>query len=81
MTTSVIIPKSGMGISEGTLERWLKQEGDTVTKGEIIAEVETAKAMVEIEAPISGVLVKIVLDEGEEAEVLSEIAVIEEQDA
>lgn len=78
MTTKVIIPKAGMGTTEGTITQWLKKEGDTVTQGELIVEVETAKAIEEIEAPVSGILSKILLDEGETADVYTEIAEIEE---
>lgn len=78
MTKSVIIPKSGMGITEGEVVRWLKAEGDRVSEGEVIAEVETAKATIEIEAPASGVLAKILVREGENAEVNTEIATIED---
>ena len=78
MTKSVIIPKSGMGITEGEVVRWLKAEGDRVSEGEVIAEVETAKATIEIEAPASGVLAKILVREGENAEVNTKIATIED---
>jgi pyruvate dehydrogenase E2 component (dihydrolipoamide acetyltransferase) len=53
---TIIMPKMGDAMEEGTLVRWLKQEGDTVQEGEPIAEIATDKATVEIEAPISGVL-------------------------
>jgi pyruvate/2-oxoglutarate dehydrogenase complex dihydrolipoamide acyltransferase (E2) component len=78
MTTKVLIPKAGMGTVEATIAQWLKAEGDQVTEGEIIVEVETAKAIEEIPAPVTGVLTKILLAEGETAEVHTEIAVIEE---
>jgi pyruvate/2-oxoglutarate dehydrogenase complex dihydrolipoamide acyltransferase (E2) component len=68
-----------MGISEGTIARWLKREGDAVTEGEIIVEVETAKAMEEVPAPVSGVLARILLAEGETAEVHTEIGLIESE--
>lgn len=80
MTTKIIIPKPGMAITEATIAKWLKAEGDTVTKGEVIVEIETAKAIEEVESPVSGILTKILLPEGEEAEVHTEIAVIEEND-
>jgi pyruvate/2-oxoglutarate dehydrogenase complex dihydrolipoamide acyltransferase (E2) component len=76
-TTRLIIPKSGMGIEEGTVLRWLKKAGERVEKGEPIVEIETAKATQELEAPASGVLVQILLREGESAAVNTEIAVIE----
>ena len=78
MTIKVIIPKAGMGTTEGTIAEWHKKEGDSVEKGELLVEVETAKAVQEIEAPISGVLKKILLDEGETGDIYAEIAEIEE---
>ena len=78
MTVEFKIPKSGMGITEGTILKWLKAEGDTFTKGEVIVEIETAKAVEELEAPFSGTVQKILLQEDEEAEVLTTIALIEE---
>lgn len=80
MTTKVILPKSGMGIEEGTVLQWLKAEGDRVTQGEPIVEIETAKATQEVEAPVSGRLAKILLAQGETAAVNTEIALIEEGD-
>jgi pyruvate/2-oxoglutarate dehydrogenase complex dihydrolipoamide acyltransferase (E2) component len=78
MTTKVNFPKSGMGIDEGTVIRWLKTAGEKVKKDEIIVEIETAKAMQEVEAPVSGTLVKILVAEGESATVNTYIAEIEE---
>lgn len=79
MTTKVNLPKSGMGIEEGTVIRWLKAEGDKVEKGEPLVEIETAKATQEVEAPVSGTLVKILLAQGETAAVNTDMALIEEQ--
>jgi pyruvate/2-oxoglutarate dehydrogenase complex dihydrolipoamide acyltransferase (E2) component len=67
-----------MGIEEGTARRWLKAVGDEVRKGEVILEIETAKALQEIEAPVSGTLLTILLAEGETAAVNTPVAVIEE---
>jgi pyruvate/2-oxoglutarate dehydrogenase complex dihydrolipoamide acyltransferase (E2) component len=78
VTTKVNLPKSGMGIEEGTVSRWLKAVGDKVEKGEPIVEVETAKALQEVQAPISGTLVEILVAEGREAAVNTAIAIIEE---
>jgi len=61
---TIIMPKMGDAMEEGTLVRWLKQEGDTVNEGEPIAEIATDKATVEIEAPASGVLRGISVPEG-----------------
>jgi pyruvate/2-oxoglutarate dehydrogenase complex dihydrolipoamide acyltransferase (E2) component len=78
MSTSVVLPKWGMGLEEGTVRRWLKNAGDRVEKGEPIAEVETAKATQEIEAPVSGALTEILVAEGQIVPVNTEIAVIDE---
>ena len=78
MTIEFKIPKSGMGITEGTILKWLKAEGDVFAKGEVIVEIETAKAVEELEAPFSGTVQKILLQEDEEAEVLTTIALLEE---
>lgn len=78
MTTKVNLPKSGMGIEEGTIIRWLKAVGDQVQKGELIVEIETAKALQEVAAPVRGTLVKILVAVGETAAVNSAIAMIEE---
>lgn len=77
MTTKIVLPKSGMGIEEATVVRWLKAEGELVKQGEALVEIETAKATMEVEAPASGTLVKILLAEGESAAVNSDIGVIE----
>jgi pyruvate dehydrogenase E2 component (dihydrolipoamide acetyltransferase) len=63
-------------MEEGLIVRWLKHEGDTVSEGEAICEVETEKTTDEIQAPASGVLLKIVHTEGEAVPVNAVIAVI-----
>jgi pyruvate/2-oxoglutarate dehydrogenase complex dihydrolipoamide acyltransferase (E2) component len=78
MSVNVNFPKSGMGIEEGTARRWLKAVGDKVRQGEVIVEIETAKAVQEVEAPVSGTLVRILLEEGATAPVNTPIAVIDE---
>lgn len=78
MTTRIVLPKSGMGIEEGTVLRWLKNVGDRVRQGEPLVEIETAKATQEVEAPCSGILLEILLPEGKTATVDSDIAIIED---
>jgi pyruvate/2-oxoglutarate dehydrogenase complex dihydrolipoamide acyltransferase (E2) component len=78
MSTKMVLPKWGMGIDEGTVTKWLKAVGERVQQGEPIVEIETAKATQEVEAPVSGVLVKILLAEGETAAVNTDIAEIDE---
>ena len=77
MITKVIMPNVGMGTTEGTIEKWHKREGEAVIEGELLVEVETAKAVQEVEAPATGTLTKILLPEGETVEVNAEIAMIE----
>jgi pyruvate/2-oxoglutarate dehydrogenase complex dihydrolipoamide acyltransferase (E2) component len=78
MTTKVNLPKWGMGLEEGTVLRWLKTVGERVEKGEAIVEIETAKATQEVEAPVSGTLVSILVAEGQSAPVNTAIAEISE---
>ncbi|MCK4300162.1 MAG: 2-oxo acid dehydrogenase subunit E2, partial [Planctomycetes bacterium] len=60
----VLMPKLGQTMEEATVARWLKQEGDTVTRGEVLLEITTDKATLEVESFHSGVLRKIVAPEG-----------------
>jgi 2-oxoisovalerate dehydrogenase E1 component len=55
----IIMPFGDLTVSEGKVVRWAKQVGDKVSAGELVAEIETDKAVVEIEAPIAGVLARI----------------------
>lgn len=59
------MPKLGMDMEEGIVATWLKAEGDNVEKGEPIAEIETDKSSVEVESPLSGIVLKIYSPEGE----------------
>ncbi len=70
------MPKMGDGMEEGTINVWLKVEGDTVTSGEPIAEVETDKANVEIAAYETGILTKIIVQVGQTVPVGDVIAII-----
>ena len=76
MTTEVVLPKWGMGIEEATVVRWLKSVGEKVSKGEPLAEIETAKSVQELAAPVDGTLVRILLPENESAAVNTVIAEI-----
>jgi pyruvate/2-oxoglutarate dehydrogenase complex dihydrolipoamide acyltransferase (E2) component len=79
VTRKVLIPKVGMGTAEGTIAKWLKTEGSLVSEGEVIVEIEAAKAIEEVHAPCTGILTKILLAEGETADVSTAIALIDEQ--
>jgi pyruvate dehydrogenase E2 component (dihydrolipoamide acetyltransferase) len=76
LATDVIMPALGVAQEKGTLLNWLKAEGQSVTKGEPLMEVETDKATVEIEAPASGILTNVTASVGDEVPVGNRIAVI-----
>ncbi|QDY09900.1 2-oxoglutarate dehydrogenase, E2 component, dihydrolipoamide succinyltransferase [Micromonospora sp. HM134] len=76
MPVSVTMPRLGESVTEGTVTRWLKQEGETVEVDEPLLEVSTDKVDTEIPSPAAGVLSRIVVGEDETAEVGSELAVI-----
>ena len=78
MATDVIMPSLGFDMTEGRLARWLKNEGDPVEKGQAIAEIETEKATVEIEAAVSGILARTIVQAGETVPVGTVIGVIVE---
>jgi pyruvate dehydrogenase E2 component (dihydrolipoamide acetyltransferase) len=64
MAINILMPALSPTMTEGTLARWLKKEGDTVTAGDVIAEIETDKATMEVEAVDEGVLGKILVPDG-----------------
>ncbi len=70
----ITMPKMGFDMQEGTIVRWLKKPGDEVRRGEPIAEIETDKVTIEIEAFESGTLTEIVVQEGQSAPVNAVIA-------
>jgi pyruvate dehydrogenase E2 component (dihydrolipoyllysine-residue acetyltransferase) len=65
VATEVILPRLGQGMESGTIVRWLKAEGEPVTKGEPLFELDTDKVTQEVEAEAAGVLLKIAVAEGE----------------
>ena len=78
MATNVVMPQMGYDMREGTVVRWYKQEGETVDRGEVIADIETDKATVEFEAYTGGVIGRIVAQEGIAVPVGNLIAIITE---
>ena len=64
MPTNILMPALSPTMTEGTLARWLKKEGDAVRSGDVIAEIETDKATMEVEAVDEGVLGKILVGDG-----------------
>jgi pyruvate dehydrogenase E2 component (dihydrolipoamide acetyltransferase) len=78
MATRIIMPQGGQDITEGVVVRWLRKEGDPIRKGEVICEVETEKAVFEVESPSDGVLLKIIAAEGTRVPVYAVIGVVGE---
>jgi pyruvate dehydrogenase E2 component (dihydrolipoamide acetyltransferase) len=74
MPSSVIMPKTGMAMEEGRIVRWMKKPGDPVKTGEAIAEIETDKSTMELEAEADGVILAIVHADGETVPVSRVIA-------
>ena len=70
------IPKTESKVEEATLFKWYKKEGDKVVKGELVAEIETFKAAVEINSPAAGIIYKILIKEGETVPVNTVIAIL-----
>jgi pyruvate dehydrogenase E2 component (dihydrolipoamide acetyltransferase) len=76
MADIVTMPKLGFDMAEGTLVRWVKSEGEPVKKGDVLAEIETDKATVEVESSFSGVLARWLVEQGDVVPVSTPIAVI-----
>ncbi len=76
MADTVSMPKLGFDMAEGNLVRWLKKVNDPVEKGQVLAEIETDKATVEVESPYSGVVLQLVVEEGTSVPIGSPIAII-----
>lgn len=80
MATNVLMPALSPTMEEGTLAKWLKKEGDAVKAGDVLAEIETDKATMEVEAVDEGVLARILIGDGtENVAVNTPIAVITEE--
>jgi pyruvate dehydrogenase E2 component (dihydrolipoamide acetyltransferase) len=76
MSTKIYLPRLGESITEAVLGRWLKQPGDLVARGEVIAELETAKAMMELESPAKGTLLAVFQNPGDTVHLEELLAVV-----
>ena len=76
MAETISMPKLGFDMAEGLLVRWVKQVGETINKGDILAEIETDKATVEVESSASGVVLQLIVDQGTMVPVNAPIAII-----
>ena len=76
MAETINMPKLGFDMAEGLLVRWVKQVGETINKGDVLAEIETDKATVEVESSASGVVLSHIVDQGSIVPVNAPIAVV-----
>src|SRR4249920_3377018 len=72
----VVMPQMGVSVSEGTITRWLKQEGEHIEADESLLEISTDKVDTEVPSPASGTVTQILVQEGETVEVGTKLAVI-----
>jgi pyruvate dehydrogenase E2 component (dihydrolipoamide acetyltransferase) len=80
MVTIVTMPKLGITMKEGTIGKWLLKEGDAVNEEDVLFEVSTDKLTNEVESDVSGVLRKILVEEGETVPCQTLLAIIAEAD-
>jgi len=80
MKIEVRIPQQGLTIESVTIVRWLKNVGDTVKEGDILFEIESEKAVLEIESPAAGKLSEILVEAENEAAVGETVALIESEE-
>ena len=76
MAETISMPKLGFDMSEGVLVRWVKNEGENISKGDVLAEIETDKATVEVESSASGVVRKLLAGQGDVVPVGAPIAIV-----
>ena len=76
MAETINMPKLGFDMAEGLLVRWVKQVGENINKGDILAEIETDKATVEVESHASGVVLQLIVEQGTMVPVNAPIAVV-----
>ena len=81
MSTNVILPKWGLTMEDGVVVEWHVSEGDAVTEGQVIAEVETEKVENDLESPCDGVVARILVDVEVEVEVGTVLAIIAADEA
>jgi Pyruvate/2-oxoglutarate dehydrogenase complex, dihydrolipoamide acyltransferase (E2) component, and related enzymes len=79
MATAITMPKLGLTMTEGTIEEWTKHEGDKVEQGEVVARISSEKLTSDVEAPASGTLLKILVQEGEDLPIKQDMGFIGEE--
>ena len=77
MRKEIIMPKIGLDMEEGIICEWKKAVGDRVEEGDVLCEIETDKAVTDVESTVSGTLAEIVASEGDTVEITKTIAWVE----
>jgi len=80
MAETITMPKLGFDMQEGTLVRWVRTEGESVSKGDVLAEIETDKATVEVESTATGIIRKLLVDQGAIVPIGAPIAIVGSKD-
>jgi pyruvate dehydrogenase E2 component (dihydrolipoamide acetyltransferase) len=80
MAETISMPKLGFDMQEGTLVRWLRNEGDAIAKGDVLAEIETDKATVEVESSAAGIVRRLLVGQGAVVPIGNPIAIVGEED-
>src|SRR6266704_3659691 len=80
MAKDILMPMLSPSMTDGTLVKWIKKEGDAVKSGDVLAEVETDKATMDLEAFDNGILRKILIPDGTKVPVQSKIGIIGTKD-
>lgn len=78
MPTDILMPKLGLTMTSGNVDEWVKKEGDTIKKGEPICTISSEKLTMEVEAPVDGILAKVIAHDGEEVPVKEVIGIVTE---
>jgi len=76
VAVNIVMPQAGQDLEVGTVIEWLKREGDPVARGEPVVQIQTEKITLDIEAPVDGVLLRILVPDGAETPILSVIGII-----
>jgi len=80
MAETITMPKLGFDMREGTLVRWVRNEGENINKGDVLAEIETDKATVEVESSAGGVVRRLLVDQGAVVPIGAPIAIVGNKD-
>jgi pyruvate dehydrogenase E2 component (dihydrolipoamide acetyltransferase) len=78
MATAVVMPRLGNTVESSIIVQWMKQPGDKIAEGEAICEIETDKATIEVESPVSGTILELFFEPGDEVAVQTNIAAVGE---